>query len=308
MIFFCSATALGAVRPGSIHWTISGADAMTDADHDNGDLTISPTSAAPDQRKRARFKTNGHGPIVVSATYELADGNVPEAVSQPPTTANALMSRLHTVAGFDVPAPDSTDPVTFDTPGAVTYDPANKALDFHLVRHFSVPAGSLPNGTIDIGNKLLATTGIKGLGAITPSGANAATLTVALSDVVLDLHFGVLLVDSVTDIDPAATYGEPSYAASPRGVQDRFYVGAPTGGRFLSIDRASVAELGEVLDGKRRIDEREGSVSRPARRRGHRPTSASSAPSRWPPCRRRTAGQPRAGRGSRPRGSARCTR
>ncbi|MDX6375471.1 MAG: hypothetical protein QOD98_4459, partial [Nocardioidaceae bacterium] len=192
LLFFCSATALGAVRPGSIAWTVKGATAFTDADHANGDDTISPTSTANALRKRAQFKTTGTEPLVVTATYELDDtDHTKQSVSQPPTTAASLMARLHGIAGFDLPS------------DALSYDPATKALDFHLVRTFNIPAGSLPNGTIDIGDKLKALTGISALGARTASGASSATLKVGLKNVTLDIHFGVLLVADVADIDLA---------------------------------------------------------------------------------------------------------
>ncbi|MDT7547724.1 MAG: hypothetical protein QOE84_118 [Actinomycetota bacterium] len=229
LLFFCSATALGAVRPGSIAWTVKGATAFTDADHANGDDTISPTSTANALRKRAQFKTTGTEPLVVTATYELDDtDHTMQSVSQPPTTAASLMARLHGIAGFDLPS------------DALSYDPATKALDFHLVRTFNIPAGSLPNGTIDIGDKLKALTGISALGARTASGASSATLKVGLKNVTLDIHFGVLLVADVADIDPGQTYGATSYGLTPRGVQDRFYIRGPPSGHVLSIEDATV--------------------------------------------------------------------
>ncbi|MFN2539359.1 MAG: hypothetical protein ABR549_14590 [Mycobacteriales bacterium] len=250
LAIFCTASALGAVKPGSITWTpVSGVS--TPASNTTGsaaDGTIAGPEVLAADKKRVQF-TRTTGPVVVQAVYTSLADNVVHHVVQAPQTAVELMQRLASAAGFEA-TPGGSNPIA--------YDPATRALTFHLVRQFNVSLPGTPNTTIDIGDKLRDVTHISALSAATPAGATGATVKLGMTGITLDITFGVLLVDNVTDIDPAGTsYGQYD-GPLPRGQQDRFFVAAPTG-HVLSIDdvtaevdvnlRGTLGFLGISVDG-----------------------------------------------------------
>jgi Ca2+-binding RTX toxin-like protein len=216
---FCQAINTDVADAGSITWTIANGTGVANTSGANADGTVGATPTT-----HASFMLDGPGTPQVTASYAV--GGASKTAEQAPRTAQQLAAKLASLAGFDAGAV---------APG---YDESSRILTFRLVKTFNPDAIA---AGYDFGDQLEAASGVIGL-----SSDGTASLSVDVSDVALDLTFGLILVDDVAQITPAdnATAGnEPSEL-------DRFFLKVNSAAPEFQVGTASFTGTLPTLEGR----------------------------------------------------------
>lgn len=241
---YCQAIVTTGVQPGSVTWTSdSGGTAGANT---GGPTAIDTLGLAP--TKNAVFVTTAAGDFQahVGYTASIDDDNnsaTPPVLEtgkrseRPPRSVQQLAAKVASLGGFDNP----TD--------LVGYDPATKALTFHISKTFDGPSISLP---IDAGDQLEAETGIAGL-TTTGGGINASA-----DDISIDFTPGVLLLPEsewplVTGPDGCPDPGiSPADVAAGKCISalDLFFVKVNADSPEFSIGDATFTASSPTLRGQ----------------------------------------------------------
>ena len=172
---YCQAIVTTGVKAGSVAWSASNATAGANAS-DEATLGLSPT-------KNVELTMTADGApaatVAYTATFDDDNDGVPDREvpgrngQRPPRNVQDLAATVQSLGGFD-PVSDF-----------LQYDPATKALTFHLRKTLDGTTVTIP---LNVGDQLEAGTGVVGLSA-TGGGIEAQATGVAL-----DFTAGVLLL------------------------------------------------------------------------------------------------------------------
>ncbi|MDQ1496619.1 MAG: hypothetical protein QOG69_3102, partial [Actinomycetota bacterium] len=175
---YCQAIVTTGVKAGSVTWTSNNATAGANASGANADGT-----AALSPSKNAEFTMTADGAIdahvAYTATFDddnngTVDREVPGRTGQrPPRNVQDLATLVQSIGGFDALG------------DFLSYDPATKALSFHLKKTFDGAEINLP---LSVGDQLESGTGVVGL------SSTGGGITAKATGINLDLTAGVLLL------------------------------------------------------------------------------------------------------------------
>ena len=198
---YCQAIAIE--KPTSVAWSIN-----------NGNVVANGTEVStvgPDPTKNAVFKLTSAGSPQVKVEFTDADGKT-HVVTPRFQTAQELKEKLLDIGEFD--------------PVDIGYDPNLYSLTYHLVKN-SNP--DLIAANPDFGSQLRPDTNLVGL---SPKSEDSATIDI--TNVALDITFGVILVDDIGDITPD---DEDS------SEMDRFFIQVGNGEEFKVDDAVISADV-----------------------------------------------------------------
>jgi Ca2+-binding RTX toxin-like protein len=173
---YCQAYALEATR--TVTWTLKGTpDTVLSGDIYTPTVSMNPTS-------NVTFTLLAAGTPVVNVGFEYASD--PEGTNHLVvprfTSAQNLLPKLLELGGFD------------SGQTSLAYSSENKSLSYHLVKTFDPPP--LAQGQLDFGDQLKEVTNMGGL-----TSTSQFSASIDPKEIKLDVTFGILLSDEITDTD-----------------------------------------------------------------------------------------------------------